>query len=121
MPTRAGALASRVAWPGEGLPVRLPRESRARRLGAKRLGAECLGSQRERDAERGAAARRRLDAHPAAMGHDEGGHDGEAEPAAARLPGPGLVGAVKPLERAFCLLGRKSRAPVGNLKDDGRG
>jgi hypothetical protein len=54
------------------------------------------------------------------MRHHEGSHDGEPEPGPARLPGPGLVGTVKPLEHAFCLLGRQTRAPVGNLKDDGR-
>src|SRR5450755_4687956 len=71
------------------------------RLEVSRLEVKYLGSERERDAERGAAARCRLDAYPAAMRHDESGHDSEPEPRAAGLPGPGLIGTVKPLESAL--------------------
>jgi hypothetical protein len=54
------------------------------------------------------------------MRHHQGSHDGEAEAAAARLPGPGLIGAIEPLEGAFCLVGSQPWATVGHLEYDCR-
>jgi len=62
-------------------------------------------------------ARCGVDGDRAVVRADQGGHDRQAKPRAAGLPGPGLISPVEPLEDAFCLARAKPRPLVGHLKD----